>query len=257
MSANAKPKILYNSILDGATLSATDTASGYDVNNIIDLRPYTLHKFNAPGTKYITADCGSAVSADALAIVGHNLKTAAATVSVEYSSDNFAGDINVALAGFQPDDDTALLKEFTTQSARFWRIKIVTAAVAAQIGVALIGAILTFQRSASGNFDPDRQKIYAASKKSKTGNLLGIVTKYLERDITLVFKRLTPAWISGTFLTAWDNHLRACKPFILAWDITNHASEVYLVRIPENFTLSMPYDPVRRSLTLKMTGVAE
>jgi hypothetical protein len=258
---NAKPKILYDSILDGATLAATDTESGYNVDNIVDLRTYTLHRFNAAGTKYITADCGAALSADALAIVGHNLKTAAATVSVEYSSDNFSTDINVALAGFQPSDDTALLKEFTTHSARYWRIKVVTASVAAQMGVALLGEVLTFERIMSaGGFDPCSEKLIAESLTSKVGNLLGSNVRYVETGITPRWKMLTTSWLENNFRAAWDNHLSLLKPFIWAWDITNHASEIYFVRIPEKFRLKMPLipgNPDYRSLALTLTGVKE
>jgi len=257
MESNAKPKILYGSILEAATLAATDTAAGYDVNNIIDFRPYTLHKFNASGTKYITADYESAVTVDALGIVGHNLGTAEATVSVEYSSDNFSADVNEALAGFQPANDRALLKEFTPAEAQYWRIKIVTAATAAQIGVALLGEVLTFERWLSSGFDPDALKIVASSETSKTGNMLGATLSYVTRNIAMSFQNITPGWISDTFKAAWDAHLELLKPFLLAWEITNHADEVYFVRIPENFALKMPYNPVRRSLTLTMTGVKE
>ena len=50
----SNPIILYdNRFADGA-LSATDTESGYDVNNIKDLRAHTFWKAASPGTKYIT-----------------------------------------------------------------------------------------------------------------------------------------------------------------------------------------------------------
>ncbi|MBA7559888.1 hypothetical protein ES708_01506 [subsurface metagenome] len=257
MAFNAKPKILYDSLLERATLSATDTAAGYDVDNITDLRPYTLHVFNAAGTKYITADYGPDVSADCLAIAGHNLGTAGATVSVEYSSDNFSADTNEALAGFQPSDDLALMKGFTSAEAPYWRIKIVTAAVAAQIGVALLGEILTFERWPQSRFDPDALKIVASSETSKAGNMLGATLQYVTRNISLSFANITPTWIANTFKPAWDAHLELLKPFFFAWDITNHATEVYFVRIPEKFSLKMPYNPVRRSLTLTLTGVKE
>jgi len=257
MAFNAKPKILCDSLLVSATLSATDTATGYDVANIIDLRPYTLHVFNAHGTKYITADYGSKVSADALGIVGHNLGTAAATVSVEYSDDNFSADTNEALAGFAPANDRALLKEFTSAEARYWRIKIVTAATAAQIGVALLGAVLTFERWPKDNFDPDALKIVASSETSKAGNMLGATLQYVTRAISMSFADITPTWITNTFKPAWDAHLELLKPFVLAWDITNHATEVHFLRIPENFSLKMPYNAARRSLALTLTGVKE
>jgi len=257
MAHNAKPKILYDNLLEGASLTATDPDSEtqYDVDNIVDLRPYTLHRFGAAGTKYITADYGEAVSADALGIVGHNLGTAEATVSVESSANN--SDWTERLAGFQPANDTALMKEFTSASARYWRIKIVTASVTVQIGVALLGEVLTFERWPRSGLDPDALKIKASSQTSKTGNMLGATLGYVSREFSLKFQNLTPSWVSNTFVPAWDAHLELLKPFLLAWDITNHATEVYFVRLPDNATRAMPYDPVRRSLSLKLVGVKE
>jgi len=50
----SNPIILYKSRFeDGGALSATNTATGYDVNNIKDLRNHTFWKANAAGTLYI------------------------------------------------------------------------------------------------------------------------------------------------------------------------------------------------------------
>ena len=257
----AKPLILYDNRFADATPTATDTGDGYDVENLTDLRMYTFWKAASAGTKYITVDCGVAASADTLGIIGHNLKTAGATVSVEYSSDNFAADINEALAGFQPSDDTALLKKFTTQSARYWRLKIVTASIAPKIAVLCAGVRLDFERTmkASG-FDPFPEKIIAESSKSKEGHLLGSVIRYVETEIKPQWKALTTTWLENSFRPAWDDHLSQLKPFFWAWDIGDHPSEIYFVRIPDNFLLRMPMipgNPAYRSLSLTLRGVKE
>lgn len=449
MAFNAKPKLLYDSILVGATLAATDTASGYDVDNITDLRPYTLHKFDDYGTKYITIDCGSvddvlaninlktlanrlyaaglldrdldewtsansptlsqdeigidgvqntawtfeddngsgtaaiyldetiaddtnthvffvpvkkdsdetsypaialelrdgtttkyraiainkktgahiesadctvgvedignywlvwiAVTnnstgnttarrilypafrvtdlssivpeisatgsavfdspifqqnrsepslaiASAIGIVGHNLGTADATVSVEYSLN---GTDWTSLTSFRQFDDTALMKEFTVTAARYWRIGFVTSATAAQLGVAMLGQPLTFPRWPKSEFDPDALTISASSEVSKSGNPLGATLKYVTRKISMNFENITPAWMTGVFKAAWDNHFELLKPFFIAWDITNHPSEVYFLSIPESFSLKMPYNPYRRTLKLTFQGAKE
>ena len=119
------PIILYDNRLTDGTPAATDTAAGYDILNILDLRTYTQWKAASSGTKYITIDCGSAKSADCLAVIGHNLYTAGATVSVESSSDNATW--TQRLAGFTPTSDKAFMKLFVSASARYWRIKIINA----------------------------------------------------------------------------------------------------------------------------------
>jgi hypothetical protein len=48
------PVILYDNRFEDGALSATDTAAGFDVNNIKDLRPHSFWKAASYGTKYIT-----------------------------------------------------------------------------------------------------------------------------------------------------------------------------------------------------------
>ena len=50
----SNPIILYDNRFEDGDLSATNTAAGYDVNNIKDLRTHTFWKANAAGTLYIT-----------------------------------------------------------------------------------------------------------------------------------------------------------------------------------------------------------
>jgi len=160
------PVILYdNRFADGA-LSATDTESGYDVNNIKDLRAHTFWKAAAPGTKYITVNCGTPLPADALAIVGHNLSSCAAIISVEASEDGITW--REWLIEFTVSNDKAFLKIFTSDwalspwgefawgelSAEYWRIKIVTTSQAPFIAVALLGMRMEFPFRPAAPDDP-------------------------------------------------------------------------------------------------------
>ena len=255
MPANAYPVILYDSRFRDATPTATDTATGYNVSNINDYRTYTFHKFAASGTKYITVDCATAKADDSLAIIGHNLATAAATISVE-SSDN-GSSWTERLAGFTVTTDKALLKTFSSVSARYWRIKFVSASVAVQIAVAMLGARFTFSRYPNGSFDPSPERLVASSSRSKSGHLLGSTLRYIETDPTLSFKAISTDWVEATFRPLWDNHLKLLRPFFVGWDITNHPLEIGYYKIPDDFSLSMPFDPYRRSLSLSLEGVKE
>jgi hypothetical protein len=256
MALNAKPLILYdNRYLDG-TPTATDTDTGFDVLNIRDLRTYTFWQAAAAGTKYLTVDCGEAQSADALAIVGHTLGTAEASIWVQYSPDNWVHAYE-AMSEYQPPNDKAFLQPFTSVSARYWRVKITTASVKAKLAVCLLGERLTFEQYCSGAFDPDAQAPVAAANVSDTGNLLGVDISYHQRTVSAQFQRTTASWATGTFLPAWEAHLSLLKPFMWAWDIENHATEVYFVRIAPGSALAMPYNGSRRTLTLSLQGVRE
>lgn len=257
MAANAKPMILAeNRLLDG-TPTATDTATGFDVLNLRDLRPFTYWQANSSGTKYITVDCGTAKAADSLAMIGHNLYTADADVSVECSADNFAAETIEALAAFTPTSDRAFLKTFTERTKRYWRIKIVTASVAAKIGVLLLGSRLDFPRYPVGNFDPTPEKVNGIAARSKAGHMIGATLKNVSYSIRADFRALLPSWIDGTFRPLWDSYLSQLTPFFFSWDNENHPTDCRFVTIPEGFTLAMPYDPYRRSLSLQMEGIKE
>ena len=154
------PIILYDSILIGSTLTATDTETGYSVNNLIDYRSYTWWQADTPGLKYITIDCAVATSADTLGIVGHNFDTAAAVISVESSPDNTTW--TERLSEFLVTDSYAIMKTFTTASARYWRVKIQSA------------VIMTASSSSTGIVVADSDHIDFG-----TGNFFGIISLQL------------------------------------------------------------------------------
>lgn len=199
MSLNAKPKHLRdNRFLDGTpTATDTDSDSQYDVLNIKDWRYYTLWKAGGSGTKYLYPNATG--NFDSLFLMNHNLNTANATVSVEYSATGaWAGEELEALAGFTPPDDYAIIKTMTPRDA-YSRIKIVTAAVTPYIGIALLGEIFTWEKYPHGNFDPNTEKIKAETNKSMAGYPLGTIVDYYEHPLNISFRRLTPSWVTNTF----------------------------------------------------------
>lgn len=255
-NVSPKPLLLYdNRFLDG-TPSATDTASGAAAANITDLRPFTWWIAASAGTKYLTVDCGTAKAADSVGVTGHNLATASGAISVESSTDNATW--TERFSAITPKSDRAFLIIFATATARYWRIKIVTAAVAPKIAVACLGVRMDFERYPAGPFDPAPETLHATQARSKAGHLIGATLANVSLEIGVDFKGLTGNWIDYTFRPVWDAHLSLCKPFFFVWDCSNrHGSEVYFVCIPEGFTLRMPYSPYRRDLSLTMQGIKE
>lgn len=249
-----KPIILFDSRFLEGTPTATDTATGFSVLNIRDYRTYTFWRAASAGTKYITVDCATAKTADCLAVISHNLNTAAALVSVESSPDNSVW--TNRLAEFTPTSNRAFMRLVTSVSARYWRIKIVTASVAPQLAVAMLGTRFEFARYLQAGFDPAPERINARSTKSKAGHLLGTTVDYYELEISAMWENLTASWVASSFMPVWSN-IKTCRPFFWAWNIDNYPSDIYYVRIPDDHHLTMPFDPVRRSLRLNMVGVAE
>ena len=261
MAANSKPIILAANIFETATPTATDTATGYDVLNILDRRTYTLWKAASFGTKYLTIDAATATAVDALGIIGHNLSTCSATISVEHSTTGlWAGEEVEILAGFTVTTDKAILKTFTSATIRYWRIKIVTAAIAPYIAVAFLGPRATFSRAMTINFDPFPEKLITETNRSKGGHILGTTIQYVSSEITAKFNAVATTWIEATFRDLWDDYLSQLKPVFWAWEITNHPLEIYYVTVPESFNMSMPYGSMGssyRDLSLTFEAVKE
>lgn len=253
----ANPIILYDSRFMDGTPTATDTAAGFSVLNIKDYRTYTFWKAASSGTKYITIDCAGAKSANCLAIIAHNLYTAGATVSVESSPDN--SNWTVRLAEFTPASDKALLKIFTDASAPYWRIKIVTASMAAQIGVVFLGARMDFPYPPDAPYIPYTEGIEAETSIGKTGHILGSTIKFKPLELTARFSNLTRTWVLNTFKVFWDTHASDLKPFFYAWDIDAYPDMVFFVAVDDGSKYQTPVSILQYidSIELRMRGAKE
>src|SRR3972149_554631 len=121
----AKPRFYYSTM---GWQTASSTATGdYSVAYLFNWLETNMWKAaNTTVPMYVTYDSGSGntTSPDYLIILGHNLKTIGATIVLQYSTDNFASDINDAFTAFAPTADTVILKEFTAVAKRYWRLKI-------------------------------------------------------------------------------------------------------------------------------------
>lgn len=252
----SKPIILAENILEEAvTLEATNTDADFDVAHIIDRRPYTFWKAEAEGTLYITASLPEAVAANCIGIIGHNFGTAEAEITLQHSANGT--DWADALAMFEPLTDKALLKTFTLATKQYWRLKIVTSAVIPELAVLFIGSKLEFPRYVLGEFDPGPETLHADSARSKAGHLLGANVRYISHEISVSFQNLTDTFIRNTFKPVWDEYISQLKPFFWAWNSEGFGDDIFYVSIPDNFGLSVPYNPVRRNMSLQFVGMKE
>jgi hypothetical protein len=249
--ATAYPKFLYDNRLDDATPAASTTAAGFDVLNLRDWRPYTWWKPTAlPAT--VTVDCGSSQAADYLAVYGHTLGTNGNTIQVRKSTDNFSAN-DVLVATLTPADDEPFVVEFSSTSSRYWRIRILTG-TAPSIAIAALGAAFVFPRRLDNGFDPITRKVKGQVNRSEDGHPLGRVIAYESWDQELSFGAIEWTWLRSTWVPAWRAHLRG-SPFIFAWDLTDHADELYLVQAGDEYDSPHTLGPYAE-LKLKLRGVA-
>lgn len=254
------PILLFDNRFNDGVPTATDTAAGFSVLNIRDLRTFTYYKANSLGTKIIKVNCGSAKSADCLGIINHNLGTVGATISVEGSNDDFGADIVTALAGFTVNNDKAILKLFPASlQKQYWRLSLANCTAAPQLAVAMIGMKLQFPYPPETTYVPYKESIEADSKLSKGAHTLGTVVRYKPRKISARFANLSRPFVFDTFVPFWDGHASDKKPFFYAWDLDAFPEHVMFVRVPDNYEFETPLTTgaLVDAITLDMEGVKE
>jgi hypothetical protein len=249
-----------NRFLDG-TPTATDTAVGYSVLNITDLRLYTFWQAASFGTKYITIDCATSKAADTISIVGHNFYTSTATISLESSTTGaWAGEQVVRVAGFIPSNDKALMVQFASVSARYWRLKIITSAIAPYCAVVLLGARLEMPYPPDSPYIPFEESIIAITERSKAGYILGATVRYYPITITPNFSNLSTSFVYNTFQPWWDSYAKTLKPFIYSWDCVNFPAHIFLVSVDDQnsvYNPSLVYAGLVENLSLYLMGIKE
>ena len=202
------------------------------------------------------------VDPDRWAMVNHNFWSANATVSLESS----VADTEVIgatwverVAGFTPPDNKAIWKPFTAIGTpqRAWRIKIVTANLAAFLGMIFLGEKLEFPKYMLGEWDPQPYTVRGTTGMSEGGNWLGATPQPFVSQNTLFMQNITDAFVRDTFGPVFDDHIRQLLPWMLVWDETNHDADVFLMSLRDGAQKSFPYTPTLRAITLEVNTVVE
>src|SRR3990172_2311955 len=163
-------------------LTADSEATGYEAAYLLNRLETNYWLSGSTATQYLT-DTGSAgdgADVDYLVLYSHNLHTAGATVTLQYSSDNFAADVHDAFTGEIPAGDAIYFKTFALIHADYWRLKISGATSAPKITIGYWG-MATELDYCTTSFDPNAQKDNAIVNRSETGYVLGVYTTFTER----------------------------------------------------------------------------
>ncbi|MBI5599208.1 MAG: hypothetical protein HY890_05655 [Deltaproteobacteria bacterium] len=259
MATWAKIKFFFDTMLGstGSTLTATSTATGdYAASYVYNWLETNMWKAaNTTTPMYLSYDAGSGntKTADFLAILGHNLKTIAAIVTLQYSSNGST--YTDAFTGEAPAADTVYLKEFTSPGAyRYWRLKITGTLSAAPYLTLCIWGNETALDYATASFDPYEQEVKAAVGMSQGGYVTGIHTEYTERSLSLRFED-ADSTLYGKVKTWWDTS--GLKNFFVAWETANNPSDVWLMRSDEKFSNPFKAGGLYRDITVNLRGRKE
>jgi hypothetical protein len=240
------PFILWDNILAHGTLTASTSLSGYEVDNIADMRTHTFWSASGASTYTITVDLSSSTSlpANAVGLAAHNLHSIGSTLFVEYSSD---GSSWVTSKSFSATADVPYITTYTEATAQYWRLRINCPATATPIiGVLSIGTALNFPRCPVVGTAPPSQGVKAVSNHSQSGILLGNVIKYHPEECRLNF-----SYIPATFMRTssgdaagygefWFGHGRYLRPFFLAFSLDTYPEYCRYMRLKDGASLNMP-----------------
>jgi len=229
----ALPYVLYTNIFDYNTVVATTTAAGYSAQNIKDWKTYTYYRANATGITYLTVDCGTNVRANAIGIIGHNLGSASAVISVEHSSNNFTA-VSTAMSTVAITANTIYMATFAETTNRYYRLKInATGATPPQIAVCCIGTASQFPTSPNAPVEIYNISMVSESIISKTGAMLGAQVRYKPVTVKYTFSgaEYTYEWVNGIFKPFWVNHASEMKPFFFSLNSTAFTDAQWLMRL--------------------------
>lgn len=262
MTEWAKIKFFWDQILnnEGSSLVAdsTDTMADYDVDYLFNIMETNFWRSaSTTDPQYITLDLGVSGDADAdyLAILGHNLNTIGAIVTLQYSNDNFSGDINDAFTGEAPAADTVYLKRFTAPSAqRYWRLKLSDTMSAAPFMAICIWGEETELDWVQTAFDPHAETVVANRTVSYAGFITGTHIRHTERTLQLSWNEVESA-LYDKVRAWWDGS--GLNNFFVAWDVTNNASDVYLMRPDMTFNAPFSGKGDLRNITIRLKGRKE
>jgi len=228
------PKILYDSRFNDGTPVASSTATGFNVLNVRDMRPYTFWKPSTfASAQTITVDCGSAKAADYAAIYAHDMFSRGVTVQVRGSTDNFSAS-DVLVASSTPTSNLPVVLTFTAVSYRYWRLRF-SGSAAPTIGIALVGTALGLPRRHSLGFDPIGRSVKAQTNRSVAGWPLGRVVSFEEWRQQISIDVVTWTFLRNAWLPAWKAWLRA-EPFLYAWDTVTRPGETVLAQMDGDFS---------------------
>ena len=219
-------KIGYENLFEtvGAAISATSEAAGFPKENAFDWLTFDWWKASAAGTVYLTVDLLSAKSVDYFALFAHDLHNNSGTVQLQWSTDNFSGSINSIGSNHTPSDSRPIFESFASQSARYWRLKVVSTGAASLLGCAAFGAMLDMAKNAQIGFRPPLGDVVDGnSQRAVKGAFLGRSVNIRASDLEFSFKGLQDAFIRSSW-QPFREHAEA-KPFFVSWDEDGHSDE--------------------------------
>lgn len=214
--------ILHDNVIEGITPTADAEVTGFEGVNVNNWLLYNSWKPGVTGAPDLVFDLGSAKSVDTICVYGHNLFTEGCDLRLRYSVDDIA--YFDAVSQFTVPDDGVIFKQFSTQSKRYWELRIANCTVDALISVVAFGTATVLPSDMYDGFRPPlRGKVKNINSVSVNGAFLGRSIQPIPLDIVITQKNASQAFVRGD----WDTFLAHAQslPFFFSWDENNYPDE--------------------------------
>lgn len=223
-------RIGYKNFVPDSTVTASSQEAAFPADSV--QRESTYDRWqptSATGVLIVDQGASGVQGASYAGIAAHTFGTQGATIELAHSDDNFTYSVVETL---EPADNSAIMIIFPRIEARFWRLRIVSAAAAPQIGVLYLGEILEMQRPIYGGHSPitlSRQTERRPTKSEK-GQWLGVSVVRYGLSTSYNWRNLTAAWYRANF----DPFVESArsKPFFIAWRPSSYPQEVAYCWLP-------------------------
>lgn len=218
--------LCYRNILESGTVTVTSENAAFPKPYLYDRDIGFLFKgASTPANFYITIDQGASLSyeVDRLMIpAGHNLD--GLSLKLQYSTDNFAADINDAVAWTQSGSGL-IDKTFTAQTKRYWRLNIASPAAAPELAEMFLTKAVPFIYNPEFG-GPVGKKRNVDRTESRAGLAQKIKNGEARRTYKYAWSILETA--EKTLFEAWDDHCEGVKNFYL---IDTDAITIFVERL--------------------------
>lgn len=201
--------------LSGATITATSTATDYDVTALDNSLTYEKWKATSSADQNIDFDFGSTVTPDYCCIAGHDLGTQAADIRLQYDVGGGTWTNIIGLVSITSDSPIYIM--FRGLTYQNWRLKVVGPTAAPTISVVKFGTALQFPRPFfSGHSPTDLNRMVSMrSNLSETGEYLGRTRQRIARPAEFSWDNLDYSWVIANWPSVQD--AVEAEPFWLAW----------------------------------------
>ncbi len=255
--------MIYRNKIKDAEVTSTSFVDGCEAFYLKDERTFSKWKSKSETGGELKIKFSVPTYISAISLIGHNLGSVKASVTIEKSSDGMSYDTvldafkvksNTAIVKILEKSElkTALLSEDGTPllgeggspfysetgsdiTSQYWRIKIISTG-APEISVLYFGEYFHFEYPPEIPTVPISESIVSESAVSEGGHLLGTDFRYVKKTANYRFADLSREWYDNEYLK-FLNYAKKLNPFVFAWDLENRKNDVLYSRFSANASI--------------------